>query len=95
MTKWTYLVAFSPICGTHDKIRQFIDSRRDIVNWKVLFERTFLIVSGLSASSLTDMLRKFTKDKGRFVVVDTNTDRSGWLQPSAWDLMSNPKAVGE
>jgi hypothetical protein len=93
MDKWTYLLVFDDKVGSHEKVRRFIDSRPEIVNWLSYFSNSFLIVSAKTANELTEIFLKLTKKSGRFLIVDTHTDRNGWLPKEAWELMRHPKGV--
>jgi hypothetical protein len=93
--KWCYLVVFSPAAGSHARLRDYIDTRPEILNWKSYFPRMFLLVSRLTASALTDLLRTCTEDDARFVVVDTSRDCNGRLPQGAWDLIQKPRAITE
>jgi hypothetical protein len=56
---------------------------------------SFFVISGKSATEVSDVFRLFTKDKGRFIILDVNTDRNGWLPKKAWDFVRHPKAISE
>jgi hypothetical protein len=91
---WTYLFLFDDEVGSWERVKSFIDSRWEIINWHSYFANAFLIVSSLDASHLSDVITKnLTKKKGRFLILDTDTDRNGWLPRSAWNLMGEPKSA--
>jgi hypothetical protein len=89
---WTYLFVFDDNVGTHKKVQDFIDGCPEIVNWHTYWPNAFLLVSDSTAAILTDVVQKgLNKRKGRFIIVDTAADRSGWLPQAAWKLMREPK----
>jgi hypothetical protein len=91
---WSYVFVFDDAVTSYEKVKKFVDDEPAVVNWKSYLPNLFLIVSPLTASGLTDLiLKKLTKKKGRFIVLDTKTDRSGWLPQSAWTLMRDPKPI--
>jgi hypothetical protein len=93
---YTYLFLFDEEVGSYERVRRFIDSRPEIVNWHGYFSNAFLIVSHYTAGSLSELILKhLTKRRGRFLILDTNTDRSGWMPKTAWDLMRTPHSVWE
>jgi hypothetical protein len=90
-----YLVVFGLTAGSHNAIKEFLDFQPEILNWATYMPRTFFVVSELTASSLAVVLRKLANGKARFIVLDVNTDRDGWLPTDAWEFMRNPKATWE
>ncbi len=90
---WTYLFVYSDDLGPEERIRRFVDQHPEIVNWYRCLPNSLFIVSTLAAQDLAREIRKGLGE-GRFIVVDTNSDRSGWLPRQLWALMSNPRPVG-
>jgi hypothetical protein len=91
---WTYLFVHTEQYGTREKVKAFIESRPDIiVNWYYCLPNSFFIVSPYTAEQLSNHLHSFSAT-GWFVVLDTATDRNGWLPKTAWELMNNPRRVG-
>lgn len=95
MAKWTYLLVYSTEVGSYERVKRFLDQRPEILNWVRYMPHTFIIVSDKTAPQLAAIFRKLTNGKGRFLILDTQTDRDGWLPKAAWDLMRNPKAAWE
>jgi hypothetical protein len=90
--KWTYLLVYSPAVADYPKVRKFLDETPSILNWFVCIPNTAIIVSDETALSLTERFRK-RFSKGRFLILDTKTDRNGYLPKTAWDLMQRPEKV--
>lgn len=90
MTKWTYLLVHDVTAATPAKMQQIIDSMPSVDHWFRCLPLSFLLVSSLTAEQLTAVIRKRTGNKGRFLIVDTSTDRNGWMPPEAWNIMQNP-----
>ena len=92
-TKWTYLLLYSPVIHDYNKVRRFLDTNPAVLDWYVCLPHSAFIVSELTAKQLAGVFRsKFPK--GRFLVMDTATDRNGYLPKEAWDFMQKPKAAG-
>jgi hypothetical protein len=89
---WSYLLVYSNDLGTTDQVRAVIDNNVDIVNWYKCLPNAFFITSPQTASTLAREIRGQLGDK-RFIILDTQTDRSGWLPTKAWDFMKNPRAI--
>lgn len=98
MTKnrYAYLLVFDVTVGTLEEVSKFLDKREDIFqNWMTILPNSFFVISDKSATELSDVFRTFTEDKGRFIILDVNTDRNGWLPKTAWNFVKKPKAVWE
>ena len=96
MRRYAYLLVFDDELGTQEEVRKFIDSHEDVFqNWYAVLPNSFFIVSDKSATQITDMLHelRLKKGGGRFIVVDLDTDRNGWLPRSTWDFIRNPMLV--
>lgn len=96
MSKYAYLLAFDDELGTREEIRKFLDSHEDVFqNWQSVLPNSFFIVSDKSATEMTDVLHKLRRKNGggRFLVVDLDTDRNGWLPKKTWDFIRNPMAA--
>ncbi|XHX76110.1 MAG: hypothetical protein RBJ76_16855 [Stenomitos frigidus ULC029] len=98
MTKnrYAYLLVFDVTVGTLEEVSKFLDKREDVFqNWMTILPNSFFVISDKFATELSDVFRTFTKDKGRFIILDVNTDRNGWLPKKAWNFVKNPKAISE
>lgn len=98
MTKnrYAYLLVFDITVGTLEEVSKFLDKREDAFqNWMTILPNSFFVISDKSAAELSDVFRTFTKDKGRFIILDVNTDRNGWLPKKAWNFVKTPKAFWE
>ena len=86
---WNYILVFNDGVGSLDSVKTFIDSCPDIITWYICMSHAIFIRSALDANDITDLFRSFTQDEGRFVVLDCDTDRNGWLPKKAWQFMRN------
>jgi len=86
---WNYILVFSDDVGTRDQVKDFLNSSSEILTWYYCMTHAIFIRSKYTASSLTTMFREFSKDKGRFIILDCNTDHNGWLPGNAWKFMRN------
>jgi len=88
---WNYILVWSDKVGTREEIKRFIDSREEIITWYLCMSNAIFIRSRLNATSLQKVFREFTKDEGRFIILDCDTDRNGWLPRDAWKFMRNER----
>ena len=84
---WNYVLIFSDSVGSTEQVRKFVDSRREIIDWYQCMSNAIFIRSEFSAQDLSEIFREFTFDEGRFLILDVNTDRQGWLPRKAWKFM--------
>ena len=88
-TEWNYILIFSSAIGSRESVKTFLNSCEEITSWYVCMNNTFFIRSYNTAPDLSDTFREFTKDRGRFLILDCETDRGGWLPRKAWDFMKS------
>ncbi len=93
--KWCYLLTFTEAASSHECMKRFLDSSDDILNWHTPMSRSFFVVTTKAASGLTTLIRKYTKDKGNFIVVDMNTDYGGWLSKASWEYVKENKEMDQ
>lgn len=84
---WNYIIVFSDSVGKKDDVKEYIDSRSEFTNWYICMSNAIFVRSKCDAKGITTILREFTEDEGRFIVLDVDTDKSGWLPKKAWSFM--------
>lgn len=84
---WNYVLIFSDSVGNTEQVKEFVDSRQEIIDWYQCMSNAVFIRSNYDAKSLSNIFRQFTNDTGRFLILDVNTDRQGWLPKKAWEFM--------
>jgi hypothetical protein len=92
----SYLFLYSALVGDPESIRDFIDSRPEIVNWQIrgaYLRNAMVLVSNKTPNELSDIIRgKFST--GGFIVARLDGSASnGWLPKEMWDFINNPKPV--
>ncbi|NMF60107.1 hypothetical protein [Pseudanabaena yagii] len=91
---YAYLLVCDESVGTMVEISSFLNKNESVfLNWLTVLPHSFFIVSHRSATELTKVFRTFTKDQARFIILDVNTDRNGWLPKKAWDFINNPQSI--
>jgi hypothetical protein len=84
---WTYLLVYSSEFNSK-RVNAFMDKHPNITDWYICLPNSYIFVSDMSAQSISDEFRKYLGN-GRFLILDTNTDRQGILPQMAWDLIKN------
>lgn len=90
-----YIFLYNSEVGTREQVKEFIDSRPEIVNWKYELPNSFYLISPKSAQELSAIIRSFTGKKGRFLVMECSANRQGWLDPATWTFLQEKKGVGQ
>lgn len=86
---WNYIIIFSNSAGDRYAVKEFINSRDEIITWFLCMSNAIFVRSNRTATQLQNIFREFTKDRGRFLILDCKTDRGGWLPRKAWKFMKN------
>ena len=84
---WNYIIVFSDSVGDKDDVKEFINSRTEFSDWYLCMSNAIFVRAKHDAKQITAIFREFTEDIGRFIVLDVDTDRSGWLPKKAWAFM--------
>jgi hypothetical protein len=89
---YCYAFLYNETFGSPDEVKSMLDKNKHVRNWHRYLPYCYFVVSELSADDLHETLKGDIKDrpKARILVLDTATDRQGWLPRTAWDLMNNP-----
>lgn len=90
---WSYLLVHDLDASDAAKLVRQIDKLgEDFVNWHTLGQSSMLLASKWTAEGVSEILRRKTvlKHDALFLVVDTKSDRAGWLPQRLWDFMQDP-----
>jgi hypothetical protein len=87
-----FVLSFNDPHMTNDAMLDFLDSRRDVVNWMSMsfLPNTVFIVSNSSVETLTNIIRKGFPN-AFFLISEFNTRKAnGALTDEVWDFLNNP-----
>jgi hypothetical protein len=87
MNKWTYVLVFDDAAGTRREVLDFLDNRPEILDWYTCMSNAVFLISRKTASELGEIFKDISQGKSRFMILDANTDRNGWLPRQAWDFI--------
>jgi len=90
-----YIFLYNDDIGTREEVKKFIDSRREIVNWRYELPNSFFLISPNSAQELSAIIRSFTGEKGKFLVAECGANRQGWLDRETWTFFREKKDINE
>ena len=86
--KRTYLLIYSDKLGTREEIREFLDKRSEILNWRYDLPHTFYLVSDLSAEELYEVIQSHNQERGFFLIGEVGQNTQGWLPAESWVLLN-------
>ena len=89
-----YLLLFNDLMGTTKEVTDFLDTRKEVLNWLTAFPHSTLIVSANDLLELTNIINQ--KYPGIWFLlsqIDGKTT-NGFLLPKAWELINSPKSSG-
>lgn len=85
-----YLLTFDTTQLSRDKLVARIDRLAEIANWYAFLPAGVILISRLSASELSDLLRESLPDLRFLVAKLEKGKRQGWLPKSAWQFINDP-----
>ena len=94
MTQRAYLLIYSGGVGTREEIRDYIDNLPEILNWRYDVPHAFYLVSESTAEEITDLILRFSRGEGRFLVTEVVENSQGWLPRGAWRFLNEKTAAG-
>ncbi len=90
-----YLLAYSNTLGTREEVKKCVDSIREIIDWRYDLPHTFYLISEASASTLSDLITNRMGKKGIFIIVELESNYSGWLPKESWHLLQKKVRLPE
>jgi hypothetical protein len=80
--------------ATDKFILDFLDTRREVLNWYRVFPGTVLITSRADLAALTGVIH-VSNPWLWFTISEIDTARvNGFTNPQVWDFINNPKSSG-
>ena len=92
--KRSYLFIYSDL-GDYKDVRKFVNSNKHITTWRHELPNTFFIVSAKSANELVDMVQKYFKTEGTFLITEYSDNSQGILSSRSWYLLENKELQGK
>ncbi len=86
---YAYLFTHNQILQTND-LTQFFEETDAIEHWVKCLPMAYILVSREPAAQLSNRVRAAFGNDLRFIILDTDTDRSGWLSKNVWEIIRNP-----
>ena len=80
---------------TKEQVRTYIDSLREVLNWRTELPNSFYLVSEKTADELSTLFREFTKDEGLFLIAEITSNKQGWLDKKSWNMINKKHTPNE
>jgi len=87
--KKAYLLVYSDSLGSRDQVKDCVDSIRKIIYWRYDMPNCFYLISEYDADEISESIREYSGNKGRFIVVEVTDNKQGWLPSKTWYLLNN------
>ncbi|HAZ4814337.1 TPA: hypothetical protein J5T73_002553 [Enterobacter cloacae] len=80
---------------TRQKVQEFLDTRREVLNWFGAMPSTIIIVSNVDVLNLSQPLRDHFGADFTFIISEIDpTKTDGFINKKVWDFINFPKASG-
>ncbi len=93
----TYMLSFTSNTGTvtRQNILDYLDTKREILNWFAAMPFTIIIISKETHSKLSELLRNRFANDITFLLTKTEPHAvDGFINKQVWDFINNPKSSG-
>ncbi len=88
MKKRAYILVFSA-SRDRDEVKEFLNSRSDILNWYMCFRQAVFLLSTSTADELANAYHETFADEARRVfITHIDRDRNGWMPKRGWELLA-------
>lgn len=84
-----YVVVHSNQLASSEQLTGFLDKIETITFWYQCLPNAVFLTSSLDADDIATKIRDHFGEQ-RFLVMECNSNRRGWLPRKAWNLMRNP-----
>jgi hypothetical protein len=91
MSHNVFLVTFDTTQMSRERLVDAIDRIPEIVNWYAFLPAAVYLVSELSTSDLSRVIRSRLPGLRHILVRLEKDQRQGWLPKSAWQFINNPR----
>ena len=85
--KHAYLFIYNDSVGTREQVKEFLNKRQEISNWRYDLPNMFYLISEKSAQELYEIIQEFNKERGFFLICEAGQNRQGWLPEKTWTLL--------
>ncbi|QRG80194.1 hypothetical protein [Citrobacter sp. R56] len=92
-----FMLSFMSSSGTitRQKIQDFLDEQREVLNWFGAMPNTIIIISNEDVFDLSQPLREHFGADFTFILSEIEpTKTDGFINKKVWDFINSPKASG-
>ena len=88
MTKKAYIFIYDDDVGTRSEVKDFVDSRPEVLFWRYDMPSSFYLISEHSASEIARKISSMTEHEGRFLVAEIKSNKQDCLPGRTWKLLN-------
>ena len=85
----SYLFIYDEKVGTREQLKDVFNLMSIVSTWRFDIPHCFYIISESSAQELYEQFIKINEKKGRFMFIETSSNRQGQMLPDTWYLLRN------
>lgn len=87
MSKKVYVLLYNSEVGTREELRAWADSSPLVYTWRYDLPHCFYLISDSTSEEIGREFRTHTGEKGRFLIMETNKNRYGWMPEDTWKFL--------
>jgi hypothetical protein len=80
--------------GPRDPLTNYLNSRREVLNWFAILPAAILVVSRMNATDLKNIIHAGFPNLWFMISEIDPAKINGWMNKPAWDFINNPKSSG-
>jgi len=84
-----YLFVYDDGVGTREQLKNVLNAMRRVATWRFDIPNCFYVISESSAQELYDEFVSLNGSKGRFMFIETSTNRQGLMLSETWHLLTH------
>jgi len=86
-----YLLVYANSLGTRNEVKDCVDNLPEILTWRYDMPNCFYLISEYDAQDISNAIRSYLGNKGRFLISEVTDNKQGWLPSKTWYLLNNKK----
>ena len=89
-----FLLSFNDSVVSRQVILNFLDTRREVLNWYAPLQGGVFIISNANAQTLAALVRQAFPNLFFVIAELPRGYNDGWLPADAWNFINDPKSSG-
>lgn len=81
------MLIYSDSLGTREEVKECLNDIPEVWTWRYDMPNSFYVISNYESDQIANAIHK-KMGKGRFLVTEITSNKSGWLPPESWHLIN-------